>query len=127
MKFESEIIYQMTVSREEVYIKSLYEALNIKEFYKKEVAGMFDINKIEEFYADVKAKREEAVAVALAGKEAKIAEAFELAKEQIAKQVEADLIAEAEAPFVHDIELCEKFLVEETNEEIDENTEVIGE
>lgn len=90
---------------------------------------MFDTTKLEEFYADVKAKREEAIALALTKKEEKVAEAFELAKEEIAKKVEADLIAEAEAPFVHDIELCEKFLVREEAEEevLEENTEVEGE
>ena len=88
---------------------------------------MFDIAKIEEYYADVKAKREEAVALALAEKDTKIAEAFELAKEEIAKKVEADLIAKAEEPFKHDIELCEKFIAEEKVEEEETADEVGGE
>lgn len=121
MKFRSEIIYQMPMSLEERYIRSFYETLDIKNFYKKEVRGMFDTTKIEEFYADLRAKRDEAIAVALLNKDAKVAERLELAKEEIAKEVEAELIAEAEKPFAHDIELCEKFLVEEVAETVADN------
>lgn len=127
MKIESEIVYRLPISRDEMYIRGLFQALDIKEYYKKGVAKMFDTNKIEEFYANVKAKREEAVAVALLDKDAKVAEAFELAKEEIARKVEADLIANAEAPFKHDIELCERFLVEENEEVVEENETTEGE
>lgn len=129
MKFESEIVYRMPMTLNEWYIRREFEALNIKEIYKKEVRGMFDIEKIEAYYAELKAKKEEAVAVALAEKEAKVAEAFELAKEEIAKKVEAELVAEAEAPYKHDIELCESFLAEEKVEEeevAEETAEQVG-
>lgn len=73
----------------------------------------FDIESFKAYYAELKAKREEAIVTALADKPRLVAERFELAKEDIAKQVEAELIATAEEPYKHDIELCEKFLVEE--------------
>lgn len=117
MKFRSEIIYQMPMSLEEWHIRSFYKTLDIKEFYKKEVKGMFDTSKFEEFYAELKARRDEAVAVALANKEQKVVEALEALRETVEKEVEERLVAEAEAPFKHDIEWCEQFLVEETVEE----------
>lgn len=122
MKFDSEIVYRMPISRNEMYIRGLFEALNIKEIYKKEVKGMFDIEKIEVYYADVKAKRDEAVAVALENLDNVVAEKFEVAKAELAEKVKADLIAEAEAPYKHDIELCESFFAEEKVEEVAEET-----
>ena len=72
-----------------------------------------DVEKLKAYYADLLAKREEAIALALANKDAAVAERFELVKEQIAEEVEKELIAKAEEPFNHDIELCKGFLVEE--------------
>lgn len=113
MKFDTAIVYQMPMSLDEWHIRSFYEALNIKEYYKKEVAKMdFDVEKLKAYYADLLAKKDEAVAVALANKDVVVAERFELAKEEIAKEVEAELIAAAEAPYKHDIELCESFGIE---------------
>lgn len=129
MRFESEIVYRMPMTLNEWYIRREFEALNIKEFYKKEVAKMdFDVEKIKAYYAEVKAKKEEAVAVALAEKDVKVTEAFELAKEEIAKKVEAELVEAAEAPYKHDIELCESFLAEENVEEevAEETAEQVG-
>lgn len=130
MKFDSEIVYRMPITIQEWYIRREFEALNIKEFYKKGVAKMdFDVEKVKAYYADLLAKRDEAVAVALADKDRVVAERFELAKEEIAKAVEAELITKAEEPYKHDIELCAGFVVEEPKEEevIEENVAVEGE
>lgn len=92
----------------------------------KEVSKMeFDLNKIKEFYGELLAKRDEAVSIALAGKEAKIQERFEEEKARIEAEVVAEIIAEAEAPYTHDIELCEKFIVvqDENEEHAEENIE----
>lgn len=114
MKFESEIVYRMPMTLNEWYIRREFEALNIKEIYKKGVDKMeFDLEKIKDFYADRLAKRDEAVALALADKDRVVAERFELAKEEIAKAVEAELIEKAEEPYKHDIELCESFITVE--------------
>lgn len=122
----TEIRYSIGMSLEEKYIRAIFKDLNIKEYIKKEVEKMdFDIEKVREYYADLLAKKEEAVAVALSNKDIVIAERFELAKEEIAKQVEAELVANAEEPYKHDIELCEKFMVKE--EVVDETTEFQGE
>lgn len=121
MKFESAIVYQMPISLNEWYIRREFNALNIKEIYRKEVAKMdFDIEKLKSYYADLLAKREEAVAVALADKDRVVAERFELAKEEIAKEVEKELIAKAEEPYKHDIELCESFGIELPEEPVAE-------
>lgn len=77
----------------------------------------FDIEKMKEYYADLLAKRDEAVAIALANKDAVIAERFEQAKAKIAEEVEAEIIKSANAPFEHDIALCEKFIVADEVEE----------
>lgn len=82
----------------------------------------FDVNKIKEFYGELVAKKEEAVALALVEKDVKVAERFEQEKARIEEEVIAEIIAEAEAPYVHDIELCEKFIVvPEVEEQCEEN------
>lgn len=125
MKYESEIVYQMPMSLNEWYIRRELNALNIKEIYKKEVAKMeFDLEKIKAYYADLLAKRKEAVELALADKEAVVAERFELAKEEIAKAVEEELVAKAEEPYKHDIELCESFIADEEAPAEEEQTEI---
>ena len=73
----------------------------------------FDVEKIKEYYNELVAKKDEAVVVALTTKDEKVKEAFEMAKAEIEERVVAEIIAEAEAPYIHDIELCEKFIVEE--------------
>lgn len=74
---------------------------------------VFDVDKIKAYYEELLVKKEEAVKIALLDKDAKVAERFEEVREAIAEQVEKEIIAEAEAPYTHDIELCEKFIVEE--------------
>ena len=120
MTFENAIVYNLPISREKMYIRGLFQALDIKKFYEKEVAKMdFDVEKLKAYYADLLAKREEAVAVALADKERVVAERFELAREELAKQVEAELVAAAEEPYKHDIELCESFGIELPEENVE--------
>ena len=85
----------------------------------------FDVTKIKNYYEELLKARDEAVRVALLDKAKVVQERFELAKEEIAKQVELELIENAEAPYKHDIELCEKFVVEE--EPTAEETEEVGE
>lgn len=131
MRFDSEIVYRMPISLNEWYIRREYEALNIKEFYKKEVEKMdYEINKeaFNAYYADLLAKREEAVAVALADLDTKVNEAFELERERIAKETKEKLVAEAEAPYKPFIELCEKFIAQEKVEEevAEETVEQVG-
>ena len=71
---------------------------------------MFDVEKIKSYYNGLIAERDEAVCKALAEKDAKIEEAFENAKKEIEERVVAEIIAEAESPFLHDIQLCEQFM-----------------
>lgn len=85
----------------------------------------FDVEKIKSYYEELLKAREEAVRVALLDKAKVVQERFELAKERIAEEVELELIENAEAPYKHDIELCEKFVVEE--EPTMEETEEVGE
>lgn len=88
---------------------------------------MFDVEKLKDYYNELVAKRDEAVVNALVTKDEKVKEAFELAKAEIEERVVAEIIAEAEAPYNHDIELCEKFMVVE-EEVIEEETAVnVGE
>ena len=87
-----------------------------------------DVEKLKAYYADLLVKKDEAVALALADKERVVAERFELVKEQIAEEVEKELIEKAEEPYKHDIELCKSFLVEEqATEEVVEEGEVVAE
>ena len=88
----------------------------------------FDANKIRAYYTELLANKELAVTNALGTKTQKVQERtaeltakYEEEKAKIPAEVEAKLIAEAEAPYLHDIELCEKFLVdeEETTEEVE--------
>lgn len=85
----------------------------------------FDVEKIKDYYNELVAKREEAVVKALTTKDVRVREAFEQAKVEIEERVVAEIVAEAEAPYVHDIELCEKFIVVE--EVAEEETINVGE
>lgn len=77
----------------------------------------FDIEKIKKYYAELLAKRDEAVVVALTRKDEEVAKELEAEKEEIEKRVVERLTAEAEEPYIHDIKLCEKFIVPEVPEE----------
>lgn len=86
----------------------------------------FDLNKIKEFYEELLVKRDEAVTEALATKDEKVQARFEAEKARIEEEVVAEIVADAEAPYKHDIELCEKFVAEpEVADE--EETEEVGE
>ena len=91
----------------------------------KEVSSMeFDLEKIKEYYGELIPKKEEAVRLALLNKDAVVAQKLEEARAKIEAEVDAEIIAEAEAPFKHDIELCEKFvIVPEVEEEEEVNVE----
>lgn len=78
---------------------------------------VFDVEKIKAYYEELLVKKEEATKIALLEKDVKVAERFAQVQEEIAEQVEKEIIAEAEAPYLHDIELCEQFIVEEVAEE----------
>lgn len=96
---------------------------------------MFDVNKIKDYYNKLIAERDEAVVTALADKDARVQEAFDLAKAEIEAKIIAEITAEAEAPYLHDIELCQNFMADEkVAEEVDdvakvedETTVVVGE
>jgi hypothetical protein len=81
----------------------------------------FDVEKIRDFYNELISEKERAVETALATKDEKIAERFEVEKARIEEEVVAEIIAEAEAPYLHDIALCEKFIIEEVEEETEES------
>lgn len=84
----------------------------------------FDVEKIKQYYVELLRKKDEAVAFALVNKEEKVRERFEAVKAELAIAVEKELIEEAEKPYIHDIELCEKFFadpVEEPNPETETN------
>lgn len=99
----------------------MYVCLDSFKIYinEKEVERVdFDIEKIRAYYIELLANRERAVNEALLTRDAKAQERFEQEKARILEEVETELIAEAEEPYRHDIELCEKFIVvEEKNEE----------
>lgn len=106
----------------------MYICLDSKKVYinmQKEVSEMdFDVEKIRAYYTELLANKELAVSNALIEKNTKVQERtaeltakYEEDKAKIPAEVEAELIAEAEAPYLHDIELCEKFLVDETTTE----------
>jgi hypothetical protein len=108
----------------------MYICLDSKKVYinmQKEVSEMdFDVEKIRAYYTELLANKELAVSNALTEKNTKVQERtaeltakYEEDKAKIPAEVEAELIAEAEAPYLHDIELCEKFLVDETTEEVE--------
>ena len=109
----------------------MYICLDSKKVYinmQKEVSKMdFDVEKIRAYYTELLANKELAVSNALTNKDAVVKERvcdlqakFEEEKARIPAEVEAELIAEAEEPYLHDIELCEKFLVdEEPTEEVE--------
>lgn len=85
----------------------------------------FDVEKIRAYYEELLVNKENAVNEALADKDAKIEERFEAEKARIEAEVVAEIIADAEAPYVHDIELCEKFIVVE--EVVEEDAEEVVE
>jgi hypothetical protein len=110
----------------------MYICLDSKRVYinmQKEVSEMdFDVEKIRAYYTELLADKEMAVSNALFTKDDKVKERvaeltakYEEDKAKIPAEVEAELIADAEQPYLHDIELCEKFLVdeEETTEEVE--------
>lgn len=83
--------------------------------------------KFLELYAKLLADKEEAIAIALAGKDARVAEKVAEAVSVIEADVEAELIAEASAPFATAIEIYENVIeveVETTEEIVIENDTV---
>lgn len=102
-----------------VYIS--LETNTIYAYRQKEVSTMeFDVEKLKEYYNALLVEKEQKVAEALATKDERIKARFEEEKARIEEEEVAKIIAEAEEPYTHDIELCEKFLVpeEETSEDI---------
>lgn len=102
-----------------VYIS--LETNTIYAYRQKEVSQMnFDVEKLKEYYEALLKEREQKVAEALATKDERVKARFEEEKARIEEEEVTKIIAEAEEPYTHDIELCEKFLVEpeEENEEI---------
>ena len=95
------------INTDVLYISSATNTIYIN---KKGGLVMFDVEKIKSYYNGLIAERDEAVCKALAEKDARIEEAFEIAKKEIEEKVVAEIIAEAEAPFIHDIQLCEQFM-----------------
>lgn len=91
----------------------------------------FDVEKIKAYYEELLAKRDEAVTIALTNKDVKIAQALEEARQEIEARVIAEITAEAEEPYMHDIKLYEQFVkpAEVVTEEVvaEENNIVIVE
>lgn len=85
----------------------------------------FDVQKIQAFYERVVAERDNAVRLALAETDAIVEERFELAKAEIEEKVIAEITANAEQPYLHDIQLCETFLAdpEEENDTVSDENE----
>lgn len=123
------MIEQMYSTDYKIYKPSgMYICLDSNKVYinmQKEVGEMdFDVEKIRAYYTELLANKELAVSNALATKQTKVQEReaelrarYEEEKAKIPAEVEEELITEAEAPYLHDIELCEKFLVDETTED----------
>lgn len=87
----------------------------------------FDANKIKEYYEGLIVERDEAVTNALATKDERVNARFEEEKARIEEEVTAEIIAEAEAPYKHDIELCERFFKDEEEVDTEETEEEVGE
>lgn len=85
----------------------------------------FDANKVKAFYEELIAKRDEAIDLALVDKDIRIQERFDEVKAEIEVQVIAEITAEAEIPFKSSIELCEKFMADETDSDVVEAEEEI--
>lgn len=77
-----------------------------------------NVEALKAYYEDLKSKKEIEINEALMNKDYLVAQKLDEIKLQIAEQVEKDIIAEVEAKYAHDIELCEKFLIpDEVQEE----------
>lgn len=77
-----------------------------------------NVESFKAYYEDLKAKKAQDIQEALANKDFLVAQKLDEMKAEIAEQVEKSIIAEVEAKYAHDIELCEKFLIaEEVQEE----------
>ena len=76
-----------------------------------------NVEALKAYYEDLKAKKAQEIQEALANKDFLVAQKLDAVKLEIAEQVEKDIIAEVEEKYAHDIELCEKFLIPEVQEE----------
>lgn len=113
------------------YIKSVDNGLDINYniFNKKEENVMhIDTEKARAYFENVKQQRDQAVNNALLGLNGKVDEFIraEIARlKPIAEeQIKAELIAQAEEPFKHDLELFEKLKIVTQAEETVEPTEI---
>ena len=79
-----------------------------------------DVEKINKYYAELVAKRDEAVVIALTHKDEEVAKELEAVKADIEKRVVERLTKEAEEPYIHDIKLCEEFFVTEQEPAVEE-------
>ena len=125
------MIEQMYSADYKIYKPSgMYICLDSNRVYinmQKEVSEMdFDVEKIRAYYSELLANKELAVSNALVTKDSVVKERiaeltakYEELKAKIPAEVEEELIAEAEKPYLHDIELCEKFIVDETTKEVE--------
>lgn len=87
----------------------------------------FDVEKLKEYYNALLKEKEQKVNEALSTKDERVRARFEEEKARIEKEEIEKIIAEAEEPYNHDIELCEKFLIVPEEEQENENLEGVGE
>jgi len=77
-----------------------------------------NVEALKAYYEDLKAKKEVEINEALANKDFLVEQKLDEIKLEIAEKVEKEIVAEVEAKYAHDIELCEKFLIpDEVQEE----------
>ena len=79
---------------------------------------------LKAYYADLIAKREAEIAEALVNKDFLVQQKLDELKLEVAEQVEKDIVAEIESKYAHDIELCEKFFVEDEVQEEEPTAEI---
>ena len=78
-----------------------------------------DLEKAVTYFENVQKQRDEAVNNALLGLNAAVEEEINKKKAEIEAEVKARLIAEAEGPFVHDLDLYNKLKVQITEDEVE--------
>lgn len=78
----------------------------------------YNVEALKEYHEALIKARDNAVAEALSHRQEIINAKLEEARKEIEATVDAEIIAKAEEPFKHDIELCEKFVVVQPTEEV---------
>lgn len=119
-----EIIAVSYCSNPPSYIETVDDVLNInynqdKQKEEKPMIPEIDLDKAVAYFEDVQKQRDDAVNNALLGLNAAVEEEINKKKAEIEAEVKARLIAQAEGPFIHDLELYNKLKVQISEDEVE--------